>query len=129
MKNLGYKIIAVDFDGCLCTVNWPGIGQPNRQLIRMLKTARSRGNKIILWTCREGKALSDAVAWCSRHGLQFDAVNDNLPEMNELYGVNSRKIGADIYIDDKAMNVEYTVKEAAFWDDVFENVAGRGDTK
>ena len=129
MKDHGHKIIAVDFDGCLCTANWPNIGQPNRQLIRMLKTARARGNKLILWTCREGQALSDAVAWCSRHGLQFDAVNDNLPEMNVLYGVNSRKVGADIYIDDKAMNVEYTAKEAAFWDDVFENVAGRGDTK
>lgn len=125
MKILGHKVIAVDFDGCLCTNNWPEIGQPNRQLIRTLKTARSRGNKIILWTCREGEALDAAVKWCARHGLQFDAVNDNLQEMNELFHNNSRKIGADLYIDDKAMRVEYTKTESDFWDGLFESVAGK----
>ena len=125
MKKLGYKVIAVDFDGCLCTANWPDIGQPNRQLIRTLKTARSRGNKVILWTCREGEALDAAVKWCARQGLQFDAVNDNLPEMNQLFHNNSRKIGADIYIDDKAMRVEYTRTESEFWDGLFESVAGK----
>ena len=126
MKPLGFKVIAVDFDGCLCTANWPDIGQPNRQLIRTLKTAKSRA-KLILWTCREGKSLQDAVKWCERQGLHFDAVNDNIPESNALYGVNSRKVGADIYIDDKAMRVEYTREESAFWDDLFENVAGKED--
>ena len=125
MKELGFRVIAVDFDGCLCTNNWPGIGQPNRQLIRTLKTARSRGNKLILWTCREGKALKDAVKWCERQGLRFDAVNDNIPEMNAVFNNNSRKVGADIYIDDKAMRVEYTSEESEFWDDVFDSVAGR----
>lgn len=129
MKVLGHKVIAVDFDGCLCTNNWPDIGQPNRQLIRMLKTARLRGNKIILWTCREGEALDAAVKWCARHGLQFDAVNDNVHEMNELFHNNSRKVGADIYIDDKAMRVEYTKTESDFWDGLFENVAGKEDSK
>ena len=124
MKKLGFKIIAVDFDGCLCTNAWPDIGQPNRQLIRMLKTARAKGNKIILWTCREGKLLQDAVKWCERQGLRFDALNENLPEMKALYGNNCRKIGADVYIDDKAMRVQYTNEESQFWDDLFDKVAG-----
>ena len=127
MKKLGYKIIAVDFDGCLCTNAWPDIGQPNRQLIRMLKTARAKGNKVILWTCREGKLLQDAVKWCERQGLRFDALNENLPEMNALYGNNCRKIGADVYIDDKAMRVQYTNEESQFWDDLFDKVAGGDD--
>ena len=124
MKALGFRIIAVDFDGCLCTNHWPEIGQPNRQLIRMLKTARSKGNKVILWTCREDKMLTDAVKWCERQGLRFDAVNDNLPEMKEYYGNNCRKIGADVYIDDKAMTVQYTEAESKFWDNLFDNLAG-----
>ncbi len=33
-----------------------------------------------LWTCRAGEALSKAVEWCREHDLEFDAVNDNLPE-------------------------------------------------
>ena len=34
--------------------------------------------------------------------LEFDAVNDNVPEVIDYYGNNSRKISCDIYIDDKA---------------------------
>ena len=128
-KALGYKVIAVDFDGCLCTNSWPEIGHPNRQLIIMLKTARSKGNKVILTTCHDGKLLDDAVKWCERHGLRFDAVNENIPEMNALFGNNCRKIGADIYIDDKALRVEYTAEESTFWDGLFENVAGKVDGK
>jgi hypothetical protein len=35
--------------------------------------------------------------------LEFDAINDNLPEIVEMYGNNSRKITCDYYIDDKAV--------------------------
>lgn len=100
-----YKIIAVDFDGCLCTNAWPEIGEPNMALIKRLIAARNDGDKLILWTCREGEALSRAEHWCAGYGLFFDAVNANLPEMNALYGNDCRKIGADIYIDDRAENV------------------------
>ena len=49
---------------------------------------------------REGKYLDDAVQWLKAHGLNPDAVNDNLPERVEMWGNNPRKIYADIYIDD-----------------------------
>ena len=61
------------------------------------------GNKLILWTCRAGEALEKAVSWCREHQLEFDAINDNLPEIVEMYGNNSRKITCDYYIDDKAV--------------------------
>ena len=44
-----------------------------------------------------------AVEWCRQQGLTFDAVNDNLPEIINLYGSNSRKVSCDYYIDDKAI--------------------------
>lgn len=100
-----YKIIAVDFDGCLCKNAWPEIGEANAELIDGLKFSRATGDKLILWTCREGKALDEAVTWCNAQGLGFDAVNANLPEMIAMYGNDSRKIGADWYLDDKAENV------------------------
>lgn len=125
MKAIGCRVIAVDFDGCICTRNYPGVGEPNRQLIRLLKTARSNGNKLILWTSRTGKYVDDAVKFCKRYGLEFDAVNENIPEAIEAYGSDSRKVFADVYIDDNAMKVEYTKEESAFWNDVFENVAGK----
>ena len=104
MRN--YQIIAVDFDGTLCFSRWPNLGPPNGKLIDGLKKLRERGNKVILWTCREGELLKNAVAWCKNLGLEFDAVNDNLPENISLYGNNSRKISCDIYIDDKCIHPE-----------------------
>lgn len=101
-----YKIIAVDFDGCLCKSAWPEIGAPNTDVIAKLIERRKAGDKLILWTCREGEALQNALMWCKVFGLEFDAVNANLPEMNEMYGNDSRKIGADEYWDDKAVTVK-----------------------
>ena len=101
-----YKIIAVDFDGCLCQAAWPEIGLPNKHMIDKLILQRMLGNKVILWTCREGEMKDKAVEWCRHYGLEFDAVNANLPEMNAMYGNDSRKIGADEYWDDKAVNVK-----------------------
>lgn len=63
------------------------------------------GDKLILWTCREGALLDEAVLWCLNRGLKFDAVNDNLPEDIEKYGNNCRKVNADVYLDDKNRTV------------------------
>lgn len=93
-------VIAVDFDGTLCTDAWPDIGKPNMPLIRFLIRWQENGNKVILWTCREDAMLWMAVDWCAEHGLHFDAVNCNLPERISLYGNDCRKVGADYYIDD-----------------------------
>lgn len=95
-------IYAVDFDGTLCEYAWPLIGDPNKELINVLISLRSNGDKIILWTCRAGEALEQAVEWCRAQGLEFDAVNANLPEIIEAFGHDSRKIFANLYIDDRA---------------------------
>ena len=87
-----YQIIAVDFDGTLCTDCFPKIGQPNTALIELLKGLRRQGRQIILWTCRCGNQLEEAVEWCRKWELEFDAVNENLPEIIERYGSDGRKI-------------------------------------
>ena len=101
-KDIG-KVIAVDFDGTLSLGKWPNIGPANEELINFLKERTEKGDKLILWTCREGNALQEAVKWCTKEGLEFDAVNDNIPEMIERYGTNSRKVSCDYYIDDRAV--------------------------
>lgn len=98
------NIYAVDFDGTLSLGEWPSVGPANIQLIDFLLERKKHGDKIILWTCRTEKDLENAVGWCQRQGLIFDAVNDNVPEMIEKYGSNSRKITCDYYIDDRAVN-------------------------
>ena len=97
-------VVAVDFDGTLCENVWPDIGAPNKLLIDSLKEFKNvitKKVKIILWTCRSGQLLKNAVTWCKAHGLEFDAVNKNVPEAIAMFGKDSRKIYADVYIDDK----------------------------
>ena len=98
---MNFRVIAVDFDGTLCKNAYPNIGEPNETLIRYLLDEQKRGSKLILWTCRCGKYLDEAVSWCLKHGLKFDAVNDNIPEATKFFVSNSRKIFAHVYIDDR----------------------------
>ena len=94
-------IIACDFDGTLCKHEFPNIGSSNIEVINLIKTFKSQGHKIILWTCRDGKYLENAVKWCKNLGLEFDAVNDNVQEVKDNFVKMSSKIYADIYIDDR----------------------------
>lgn len=84
------NIIAVDFDGTLCENRWPEIGEPNEDLITYLKERQKNGDKIILWTCRVGDMLKDAVEWASQS------------EIVEAFGSDTRKVFANEYIDDRA---------------------------
>lgn len=95
------KIIAVDFDGTLCENDWPDIGEPKKDVIAYLKERQAAGDKLILWTCRVGEMLEIAVKWCIEQALEFDAVNENLPEVIKDFGSDTRKIFANEYIDDR----------------------------
>ena len=98
MKN---NIIAVDFDGTLCENKYPEIGEPNMELIDFLMSCQLNGDKVILWTCRNEEQTKAAVDWCSEKGLVFDAINENLPEIITEFGGDTRKIFANVYIDDR----------------------------
>lgn len=101
MKNEYPEIYAVDFDGTLNLGMYPVLGEPNIRLINFLIKRRQQGDKVILWTCREGDLLKSAVKYCKNYGLEFDAINDNLQENIKYWNNNSRKVWADHYIDDK----------------------------
>ena len=103
---MNYKILAIDFDGTISFGRWPEVGPANDRLISYLLDRKRYGDKLILWTCRVGEALDAAINFCAQHGLHFDAVNDNLPEIVEIYGSNSRKITCDYYIDDRSFTAE-----------------------
>ena len=96
------RAIAVDFDGTLCKNNWPGIGEPNKALIDQLIEEQKNGAVIILWTCRARRMLKDAISWAEKQGLVFDYVNRNVPERIRAFKNDSRKISADVYVDDRA---------------------------
>ena len=101
--------IAVDFDGTLFQYEFPEIGEQTflqKKLMETLIELRLNGNKLILWTNRgdneKYKVLTEAIEWCKNKGLEFDAINENLPNQKKISGY-SPKIMADYYIDDKAL--------------------------
>lgn len=92
--------IAVDFDGTIVEHEYPGIGKEKLFAFQTLKELEKRGARLILWTFRAGKELEEAVEFCRQNGIEFYAVNKNYPE--EVFDDSiSRKINADIYIDDR----------------------------
>lgn len=102
------RAIAIDFDGCICQSKYPEIGEPNWHVIEEAKKEQEAGAGLILWTCRAGKELDAAIAACKEWGLNFDTVNQSLPEWIEAWGSDSRKVGADEYWDDKAVIADTT---------------------
>ena len=92
--------IAVDFDGTIVDHEYPQIGKEKLFAFRTLKEMEKKGANLILWTIRTGQELEEAVEFCRINGIEFYAVNRNYPE--EVYDDKvSRKINADIFIDDK----------------------------
>ena len=92
--------IAVDFDGTVVEHKYPKIGKPMLFAFETLKQLQNQKHTLILWTYRSGKYLDEAVEFCRKNGIEFYAVNKNYPE--EIYDESiSRKINADIFIDDR----------------------------
>lgn len=101
-KKLFPPILAVDFDGTLVENAFPGIGEPDHVIAGAVRAYQEMGWKIILWTCRTDEMLQDAVDFCKEQlGIEFDAVNDNLPEVQQYFGSNTRKVFANLYWDDR----------------------------
>ncbi len=93
-------LIAVDFDGTIVEDAYPKIGSPQLFAFDTMKRLQSDGHRLILWTYRSGKKLEEAVEFCKNNGVEFYAINNSFP--NENYDKNdSRKIGADLFIDDR----------------------------
>lgn len=92
--------IAVDFDGTIVEHKYPKIGKELPFAFETLKALQAKGHRLILWTYRAGKELEEAVEYCKENKIEFFAINKNYPE-EEYDDSLSRKILADIYIDDR----------------------------
>lgn len=99
-------VFAIDFDGTLCKDAFPNIGEPNQAMIDRVIQLKDQGHEIILWTCRTGKLLDEAVNWCNQKGLFFHAVNENLPRLITQYNNDCRKISCDYFIDDRNLSID-----------------------
>ena len=111
-------IVAVDFDGTLFAEGaYPGVGAPHTFLIEVLKKLQKMGCFVILWTCRCGEPLVNAVKACEEQGLVLDGVNSNHISSILQWGAEpqSVKIFADVYIDDRGL---YPTEVTTVWSQV-----------
>ena len=93
--------IAVDFDGTIVRHRYPKIGDEIPFATETLRLLLRDRHRLILWTVREGKLLDEAIEWCRARGVEFDAVNRDFPEEDATGSGFSRKIKADLFIDDR----------------------------
>jgi hypothetical protein len=111
-------VLAVDYDSTLFSGSYPEQGDPKQDVIDKVKEFKDNKAEIILWTCREGKSLKEAIERCKEVGLEFDAVNSNAPSQlkymeekkkeGEIFA--TRKIFANFYLDDRAYNIDFFLK-------------------
>ncbi len=94
-------IIAVDFDGTIVEHKYPAIGKEIPFAIETLKKLKEERHTLILWTVREEKLLEEAVNFCKERDLEFYAINSNYPEEKKSHDHFSRKLKADLFIDDR----------------------------
>lgn len=99
-------IVCIDFDGTLYLNGFPDIdkGSFAKNAINSVKKIKDSGWYVILWTCREGKYLEDAINVCNRVLIEFDCINENVANqevIDKMGFCDCRKVFADIYIDDK----------------------------
>lgn len=95
IKNMTNKcVIAIDFDDTITKPSiFPTMGEIRPEAIEVIKMLKER-YILILWTCREGLFLKEAVDALLNCGIKFDYINE-CPQ-------KTRKVVADIYIDDRA---------------------------
>lgn len=109
--------IAVDFDGTIVEDKYPEIGRPIIFAFDTLKKLQNKGHRLILWTYRQGSALDEAVKFCEKNGIVFYAVNHSFPE-EEFDTSLSRKINADIFIDDR------NIGGLKSWGEIYQELVG-----
>lgn len=102
-------VICVDFDGTIVEHAYPHIGEPLPMAFEVLQALKDAGYKLILWTCRENfgrridrQYLDAAVEFCRARGVEFDAVNQSIEDMDFRQGEDCpmRKPHAQLFIDD-----------------------------
>lgn len=90
--------IGIDFDGTLVSWNFPLVGK-DIGAVKVCRDLVKKGVKIILYTMRNKEFLDDAVKWCEDNDIKLYGVNENPSQTWS----DSRKVHADIYIDDQAL--------------------------
>lgn len=100
MKSIKY--VGIDFDGTIATEgSFPDVGELIPHAPNVINKLKNRGFVIVIWTCREGEVAEKAKEFLNTNGISYDYFNENPCDLIAKYGNNCRKVGVDVFIDDK----------------------------
>lgn len=115
-------VLAIDFDHTIAEVDdytcWEkpviqGLIVGAKEYINRL---HQDGHTIIINTARESANLAKAIEFLNENGVEYDFVNCNTPKHIAFMKRDSRKVVADVYIDDKNIGGIPT------WDEIYNTV-------
>ena len=112
-------IIAIDFDGTLHTGEYPAIGAPAPYAVEAMQRLKADGHSLIIWTCREGGYEADMIKWLEKHKIPFDCINEHDIDALKNFPYESRKVYADVYIDDHNLGGLPT------WHEIYDIISGK----
>lgn len=98
LKNPKGKMLACDIDGTLTYGEYWGKDysprpKPNYKTIKLCEDFIRGGGHVVLFTARDGSMAVETIGWLKLHNVWYHGIN---------FG---GKPGADIYLDDKCINV------------------------
>ena len=108
-------ILSIDFDGTIVKHKFPQIGALLPGAKETITKLWDEGYYIIIWTCRGGQNLVDAIEFLKDMEIPYDKINENAP-FEMIYFKPFPKIYADVYIDDRNLG------GFPGWDKVYETL-------
>lgn len=98
-------IIAIDFDGTITSQSdFPIMGELREGCKEAIEYAQKLGHTCVLWTCRKGCFLEEAI-----EQLKFWGIELEVPYKED------GKLIADVYIDDRSYGIDkidwYEIKD------------------
>lgn len=103
--------IAIDFDGTIVEDAYPYIGKLKEDAVYTINKWHALGHYIIINSCRAQEYEANMKSFLLGNKIPFDYINCNLPADIKKFGMDCRKISADIYVDDKQVGGLPTWKE------------------
>jgi len=96
LENPRDKLIAVDLDGTLCHGEFWGDDEPepHKEMIDYFNSLYKKGAHIIIYTARQPKWFSLTMSWLIKNEVMYHGIT------------MMQKPGADLYIDDKVINIK-----------------------
>jgi hypothetical protein len=113
------SVLSIDFDETIVNSNYPVIHSLKENAKEYINRLYDEGYYIIIWTCRSKDEKQNAANFLRKEGVKFHCINKHHPYFLKLFKGNTRKILADLYIDDKCLF------ELPPWEEIYKRVKQR----